>query len=81
MSDITALTGELNHTKMRLDAAEKHIAAQEQVAAEKDARIAVLEQELAVVRSAHAKDTARLINERDTWKAEAMQRIADRTFA
>jgi len=45
------------------------------------AELEQVKHELAVVRSAHAKDTARLLHERDTWKAEAMQRIADRTFA
>ena len=79
MSDLQALTGELNHTKMRLDAAEKHIESQQRVTAEKDAKIAELEQRVADIKSACAKDTARLMNERNQWKAIAQQMEADRT--
>ena len=77
MKDITAITAELHHVEMRLVAAEKHIEVLTKQRDEAEEKRMQAEAKAA----AYGKDTARLMAERDSWKASAQKMIADRTFA
>jgi len=79
-TDLTGMVARIDDLEQRHEhdqAALKSMARQlEEMRAERDEAKA----ERDALRSAHVKDTARLISERDTWKAMAMQMEADRTY-